>query len=184
MLLEEGIRGRRSVRQFDNTRPVSRQVLEEVVELARYAPSWKNSQVPRYHVVVNPQVKGSIARECVLGFDHNTQIIEHCPALVVLSVVTGICGYEKDGTFSTSQGDHWETFDAGIAAQTFSLAAHAKGLGSVILGIFDEKMVAEYIRLPEGERAVALIALGYPLSGQELKAPRRKDVGELLQIIE
>ncbi len=54
-------------------------------------------------------------------------------------------GYEHDGTFSTPQNDRWEVFDAGIATQTFCLAAHAKGVGSVILGIFDEEKIHQYV---------------------------------------
>ena len=69
-------------------------------------------------------------------FEWNTGIILGAPVLVVLASVPGKSGYEKDGAYSTSKKDKWEMFDAGIAAQTFQLAAHECGIGSVVMGIF------------------------------------------------
>ena len=69
-------------------------------------------------------------------------------------------------------------FDTGIATQTLCLAAHEYGVGSVIMGIFDAEKVAELLHIPENEVVVALVSIGYP--DEEPKAPRRKDVAELL----
>ena len=102
---------------------------------------------------------------------------------MLVTVVEKISGYEPDGSFSTSQGDRWEMFDAGIATQTFCLSAYAKGVGSVILGVFDENKIRQYVSLPQGERVTNLIALGYPLEPAK-SAPPRKEVSELLQVIE
>ena len=57
--------------------------------------------------------------------------------LIVVSYVKGICGFEKDGSYSTGTKEGWQMFDAGVAAQTFALAAHAQGVGTVMLGIYD-----------------------------------------------
>ena len=73
-------------------------------------------------------------------------------------------------------------FDAGVASQTFCLAAHEQGLGTVIMGIFDEDKVAQLIQMPEDREMVALIALGYP--NEEPIAPKRKTVDDLLTIME
>ena len=91
------------------------------------------------------------------------------------------CGYERDGSFTTSKEDRWEMFDAGIASQTFCLAAHDAGIGTVILGIFDESKVAEAISLPEGEKVAALIVMGYP--AQECEAPKRKEIADLVRYL-
>ena len=74
-------------------------------------------------------------------------------------------------------------FDAGIAAQTFCLAAHEKGVGTVIMGIFDERKVAEVVEIPEGQQLAAIIAMGYPADG-EVAAPPRKTAEQLLTIVE
>ena len=182
MKIEECIKSRRSVRKYSDEE-ISNEVLSEIVDLARFSPSWKNTQVVRYHVVKNPDIKKKIAQNCVLGFEFNAKTIVRCKALVIVSVVTKISGYEKDGSYSTSQEDRWEMFDAGIANQTFCLAAHSKGVGSVILGVFDENKIRQYISLSENERVTNLIALGYPLEPAK-SGPPRKEVSELMEIIE
>lgn len=182
MQAEDCIKSRRSVRKYDQ-REVSDAVLAEIVDLARFAPSWKNSQVIRYHVVKNPQKKAFLAEHCVMGFSFNAKTIQRCSALVIVTAVHGICGYEPDGSYSTPKGDRWEMFDAGVASQTFCLAAHSKGIGSVILGIFDEEALHQAMGLPDNEQVMSLIALGYPLE-PEKAAPPRKEVRELLEIME
>lgn len=176
----ECIRGRRSVRKFTEC-PVTEEEAAQIVEAASYAPTWKNTQTVRYTFVTDPAVKQRLANECVMGFSHNQGIMSGAPAVMVLSTVTGRSGFERDGSFSTSQGTHWQSFDAGAAAQTFCLAAHAKGLGTVIMGIYDAEKVAEVIQLPEGEMVSALIAVGHP--DEAPAAPARKGVEVLLRTV-
>lgn len=99
---------------------------------------------------------------------------------MVVTYKHGISGYEKSGEESTNKGDKWEVFDAGIATQTFSLAAHELGYGTVIMGIFDDKKVAEALELPEDEVVAALVPVGF--AEKEPAAPPRKEVSELLTI--
>ncbi len=72
-------------------------------------------------------------------------------------------------------------FDAGIAAQSFCLAAWDKGIGTVIMGIFDEEKIAEAINLPQDETVAALIATGY--FDQTPAAPPRKSAEEITRTI-
>lgn len=174
------IETRRSIRKFKQS-PISHEVMESIVKAASYAPSWKNTQVTRYVVVEDPVVKAKIADEAVLGFRFNSGTIENAAALVVVTMVHGRSGFEKDGSFSTSKEDRWEVFDAGIATQTFCLAAHDMGVGSVIMGIFDEEKVAELIGLEEGRKVAALISVGYP--DEEPAVPKRKEVEELVRFV-
>ena len=176
----ECIKTRRSIRKF-TSEPVSQDTLKAIVEAASMAPSWKNTQITRYNIVENADIKNDIANNGTLGFSHNRDIINGAPLLVVVSMISGRCGYEKDGSFTTSKEDRWEMFDAGIASQTFCLAAHDLGVGSVILGIYDEAAVAKSISLPDNEKVAALIAIGYP--DQECEAPKRKTTDDLLRLI-
>lgn len=173
----ECIKGRRSIRDFEDT-AVPHALIEEVIGAAAFAPSWKNTQIARYIVVESRNKIELLAEQCVMGFAPNTATMKRAATLVLVTMVSGRSGFERDGSFSTSKGDRWEMFDAGIAAQTFCLAAHAKGLGTVILGIFDESKVEELLGLPEGQQLAAIIALGYPKS--PAVAPRRKAVEELV----
>lgn len=176
------IKTRRSVRNFKNL-DISKDIIESIIDDCRFSPTWKNSQTPRYTVVQDKSTLEKIANECVSGFTKNELTIKGCAALVVLSYVSGISGYNNDGSFTTSKEDRWEMFDAGIATQTFSLAAHNKGIGSVILGIFDDYKVAKVISLPKDQKVATLIAIGYPDKDKTKDIPKRKEVSELLRFI-
>lgn len=175
------IRERRSIRKF-KPEAVDHETIQQIIAAASYAPSWKNTQTTRYIVVEDPDIKAKIAAECVLDFTYNSKTILGAPQLIVTACVTGRSGYEKDGSFTTSKEDRWENFDAGIAVQTFCLAAHDMGVGSVVLGIFDDQKIAEAVNLPEGQAVTALIPIGYP-EGDAPAAPKRKDAAELVSFI-
>lgn len=173
----ECIKTRRSIRKFKENL-VDHETINSIIEAASMSPSWKNTQIARYNIIENREVLDNIANNCVLDFEYNQKTISRAKQLCVVSMVTKRCGYERDGSFSTSKEDRWEMFDAGIASQTFCLAAHDLGVGTVILGIFDEDKVGEAINLPEGQKVAALIVMGYP--DQECEAPKRKTVDELV----
>ena len=174
MELQEAIRTRRSVRQFTEE-PVPHALLEQVVELASWAPSWKNTQISRYLAIEDPAL---IADVCVYVSDFNARIIRGCKTLVVQTFIQGRSGYERDGSFTTDREDGWQYYDCGIAAQTFCLAAHDLGLGTVIMGVFDRKRLQAYLEIPQDQELMALIAVGHP--AEVGPAPKRKDVDVLL----
>lgn len=174
------IKGRRSVRRFGK-KPVTRDIITKIVDVSRYAPSWKNTQTTRYIAITDEAEKEKIADECVMGFESNQKVIKDAPCLIIILTVDERSGYERDGSFSTSKGTHWQSFDAGIAAQTFCLSAYENGLGTVIMGIYDEEKIREIIDIPSGSSVSALISLGYP--AEEPRAPRRKEAEEILTFI-
>ena len=176
MTAKECIWGRRSIRKF-KTEPIDHALLESVVETASYAPSWKHTQIVRY-IAVEGELKDKIGREYTSTFPNNGKIIENAPLLIAVTVIKNRCGFERDGSFTTDRGDTWQMYDAGIASQTFCLAAHEAGLGTVIMGIFDRPEIEQLLELPETQELVALIPVGYP--DEEPVAPRRKTVSDLL----
>lgn len=180
MTAQNCIQERRSIRKFAQT-PVPRTVWADIVKLARFAPSWKNTQAVRYHIFENEQTREHIAAHCVMDFAFNAKTIRRCAGLVVLTVRKGQSGCGDDGAYETSMGDGWEMFDAGVAAQTFCLAAHTHGVGTVILGIFDEAALRTACGIPDSETIAALIGAGYPEQPEVPKAaPPRLGVDELL----
>lgn len=181
MELTDGIRSRRSIRKFREEK-VDRELLMQTAADASFAPSWKNSQPVRYLITDDEKLIRRLAGEkCMQGFRFNMENLAKAPAVVIQTVVTGLSGYKKDGSFSTSKGSHWESFDAGIAAQTFCLAAWERGLGTVIMGLFDEKEIARVIEVPQGQKITAVIAVGYPEVCPE--APKRKSPEELVTFL-
>jgi len=176
MTAKECILGRRSIRRF-KTDAIDHELLKQIIETASYAPSWKNTQITRY-MAVEGALKDKIAEEGTKMFPNNGNIIKNAPMLIAVTVIKCRSGYERDGSFSTDRGDGWQMYDAGVASQTFCLAAHEAGLGSVIMGIFDRPVISSLLQLPEDRELVALIPIGYP--DEEPAAPRRKPVDELI----
>ncbi len=173
----ECIKERRSIREFKEEK-IEHIVFEKIIDTARYSPSWKNTQIARYIIIENKDIMNDIADNCVCDFKFNSNTIKKAAALVLVTIINGRSGFERYGSYSTSKGDGWEMFDAGIATQTLCLAAHAEGLGSVILGIFDEEKISKLINIPDGQQLAALVAMGYP--NETPVAPKRKEVGELI----
>lgn len=171
----ECITTRRSIRSFTE-QPVSREILEKIVAAAAYAPSWKNTQITRYIAVENPSLKAQIAATCCA--EHNGAIIQSAPLLVATTMVKGRSGYERDGSYTTAKEDRWQMYDAGIAGQTFCLAAHEYGVSTVIMGIFDYEKTSALLQVPEDQEIASLIAVGY--AAKEVTAPKKKTVSDLL----
>ena len=175
----ECIKGRRSIRKYTDEK-VSKEEVEKIIDSARFAPTWKNSQSIRYVAVFDEALKSKIASEAVMGFEGNKNIINGAPVLMVITTVDKRAGFERDGSPSTSKGTHWQSFDAGIVTEAFCLAAYEAGLGTVIMGIYDEAKVTEILEIPEGQSVSALVALGHPADSPE--APKRKEVADLLTV--
>ena len=168
---------RRSCRKFLDKK-IARDTIQEIVELCRFAPSWKNTQIARYTIVDDEALKNEIAEKGVLGLAFNTKTITRAAAVAVISYQTGLSGRETDGSFTTPEKDAWEMFDAGIATQTFCLAAREYDIGTCIIGVMDTAYLHEKLALPADEKVACLVAMGYP---EEWKsAPRRKEVEEIL----
>jgi len=179
MNAQECIRSRRSIRKFTD-QSIDHSIIEEIVADAAYAPSWKNSQTVRY-IVAEGATKDRIADEATNLWPGNGAIIKQAPALVVVVSIDKRSGYERDGSPTTIKGDGWTMYDAGVASQTFCLAAHDRGIGSVIMGIYDESVVASILGLEEGKSVSALIPIGYPDIDPE--APKRKEVSDLVSFV-
>ncbi|MEG0291296.1 MAG: nitroreductase family protein [Anaerovoracaceae bacterium] len=171
------IKERRSVRKFKEME-ISKDIIEEIVDASRYSPSWKNTQIVRYYAINSDKIKAELAENCILGFEFNGKTINRSKTLMVITTVDGISGFEKDGSYSTPKEDKWEMFDAGIATQTFCLAAKAKGVGTVILGIFDDEKVKKAVGINDNETVAALVAMGYPENLND--APPRMEVSDIL----
>lgn len=174
------IKERRSVRSFKDER-VPREVMEEVIDAVRFAPSWTNTQISRWTLVENEDVIEEIAAKSVKGFTYNIDSLKSAKGVAVLSFVKGKSGKLDKYGIEGATPEKWEFFDTGIACQTFTLAAHAKGVGTCIFGVIDEEAIAKLIDLPEEETVSSIIIYGY--ADNAPKAPRRKDVSELLRWI-
>lgn len=169
----EAIKGRRSVRRY-RPDPVSDQDLETVLEAARWAPSWANTQCWRFIVVRDPQVKASLAE--VMPSQRNTDIIKSAPMMIVACAVLGKAGYRR-GEPLTDKGD-WFMFDTALAMQNLVLAAYSLGLGTVHIGRFDAQKVSSILGVPDDMAVVEMTPLGYP--DETPKGPPRLELKDMV----
>lgn len=165
------IKERRSIRKYQD-KEVPEEILSQVLESIRWAPSWANTQCWEVIVVKDPANKEKLQE----AFETNPakNAVVQAPVLIILCAKLESSGYYK-GKVTTKLGD-WFMFDLGLAAQTLCLTAHNLGLGTVIAGLFDHNKAKEALGVPEGYELVAIIPLGYPAKGSS--APKRREINE------
>ena len=166
----EAIRKRRSVRKFED-RAVPDEALTDILEAVRWAPSWANTQCWEVVVISDGSTREQLKETVVPGNPASGAIVK-APLLLALCGKLERAGYYR-GKVTTKFGD-WFMFDLGIATQNICLAAHAHGLGTVIVGLLDHDRAKEILKAPENCEMVVLIPVGYPSGGPI--APGRREI--------
>ena len=151
------INERRSVRKY-RTDPVPDEILIQILETARQAPSWANTQAPRFVVVKDQTTKNALA-ETVGERNPSRQALIDAPCVICLFGKNESSGY-FGGKAATDKGD-WLLFDAGIAMEHLVLAAWNFGLGTVHVGMFDHRAAQAVLQIPDGFEVIELTPLGY-----------------------
>lgn len=164
---------RQSDRSYEPGRVIGREVLERILEAGRLAPSACNGQPWHFTVVTDPQLLVEVGKATSsLGMN---RFVKDASALVLITLEpTNItsklgCGI-KDKDFPI--------MDLGIASAYMTLAAEDEGIGSCILGWFDEKKIKELVGVPQKKRLMLIISLGYNLKPKRKKI--RKDFDKVV----
>lgn len=168
----EAIKTRRSIRKYKPD-PVEMEKLQAVLEAARWAPSWANTQCWEFIVVKNSETKRKLA-ETLTNWNPAIDAVKNAPVVIVACAKLGISGF-RGGKPVTDKGDFC-MFDVALALQNISLAAHSLGLGTLHVGAFDAGKAAEVLGVPAGVSVIELMPLGYPL--EIPKAPIRRELKE------
>lgn len=167
------VRGRRSVRKYD-AREVPAEALDTILEAVRWAPSWANTQCWELVLVRDRSVKEQL--QATLPPKGNPA----SGAMVQAPVVLALCGRLKSsGCYkdqATTKFGDWFMFDLGIACQSICLTAHALGLGTVVVGLFDHDRAKAVLQVPHGYELVVMIPLGFP--AKISSAPNRREISE------
>ena len=163
------VKDRRSVRKY-LPRPVEKENLEHCLEAARLAPSACNAQPWKFIVVDEPELRDRVAKEtfdAVLSFN---RFVPQAPVLIVLVTekpnITSQIG-------SVLKKREFNLIDVGIAAEHFCLQAADEGLGTCMIGWFNEKKVKQLLQIPAGKRIGLIITLGYPDPSESKKRVRK-----------
>jgi nitroreductase len=169
----EAIKTRRSIRKFSD-RPVEPEKLRTVLEAAQMAPSWANMQCWRFVVVQDREVRARISELSYVAEYFAARGYKSNPAQKALSeapvVIVACAEPELSGDL---RGQQYYLTDVGIAMENLMLAAHAEGLGSVFVGVFNENELCDLLQIPPAVRIVGLFPMGYPLSEPKAGPPRK-----------
>ena len=171
----EFVSTRQSDRSFDPDRPVEKEKIDRILQAARLAPSACNAQPWHMIVVDDPELKNKVADATsarALGMNHFTK---QAPIHIVLveenvNLTSGVGGWVKQKDYAQ--------MDLGVVAAHITLAAHAEGLGSCILGWFNEPKMREVLSIPDSKRVWLDIAIGYSI--QPLRQKKRKTLDDVV----
>ncbi len=176
MNFTELAQNRQSCRSYNPDRAVEQEKLDRILQSARLAPSACNGQP--YHITVcRGEAAGQVAK-AVQGMGMN-KFAPDAPVMLVLSekpyVATAALG-------SKLKGIDYRSIDIGILAAYITAEAAAQGLGTCILGWLDDEAIRKICGLDGAVRLV--ITLGYPKDGDKLRPKKRRDMDELVSMVE
>jgi nitroreductase len=164
----EIIASRQSDRKYDS-RPVEQEKLDRILEAARISPSANNAQPWKFIVVTDPDLIRKIAEAASGGLPGMNSFVVQAPVQII--VVREKAGLTTRAAGIVKRRDY-SLIDIGIASENICLQAEAEGLGSCMIGWFDEKAVKKILGIPLSKRVELIITLGYSISHKREK--RRK----------
>ena len=163
---------RQSCRSYDAERSVEEEKIAAILESARLSPSACNGQP--YHFSVCRGKNAKAVAKATMGMGMN-KFAADAPVLLVIS--------EKPYVKSAAVGakvkhNDYRSIDIGIAAAYITAEACAQGLGTCILGWFDDADIRKICNLDGAVRLV--ITIGYPKADDKLRPKKRKEMDELV----
>jgi nitroreductase len=163
----QAINDRRSIRKYKDS-PVEWEKVGQVLDAARLAPSWKNTQCWRF-LVLNSAAKKDTLLSAFPDDNPGKNAIGQAPIVIV------VCADPAES--AVENGIAYYIADTAIAFEHICLAAHGLGLGTCWMGLYDEAVIKELLGIPDEIRVVGVTPLGYP--DQEPNQRPRKDLAEI-----
>lgn len=167
---------RQSCRSYDSARIVEKDKLDRILAAARLSPSACNGQP--YQITV---CKGETAKKVAKATQKMgmNKFATDAPVLIVLSEMPYVASAALGAKVKKND---YRSIDIGILAAYITAEATAQGLGTCILGWLEDAQIREICGLDGAVRLV--ITLGYALEAEKLRTKKRKDIAELVKIIE
>lgn len=159
------VAARQSDRAYDMSRPVEAEKLQRILEAARLAPSACNAQPWKFVVINDPELSVKIGK-ATAGLGMNKFAKDAPVHILVVEESMNITSFLG----AKIKDKYFPLIDIGIAAAHITLAAESMGLGSCILGWFDEKEIKKLAGIPAGKRLLLDITIGYPAKAKRPKS--------------
>lgn len=165
---------RQSDRKYSDHQ-IEKEKLERIAEAGRMAPSACNTQPWKFIVVNDPLLIADIAAAASAKLIGMNSFVGKANAIIVI--------VRENPNFSSKVGatmknKDYSLIDIGIACENICLQAKAEGIGSCIIGWFDENEIRKLLGIPKSKRVELLITLGYSVSEQREK--KRKPPEEVI----
>jgi nitroreductase len=163
---------RQSVRKYSN-KVVEKEKIKRCLEAARLAPSASNSQPWKFIIIDEPELKNKVAKET---FDKIASFNKFTVEASVIVVIT----LEKVKLI-TQLGQRikkkeWKLIDIGITAEHFCLQAEEEGLGTCMLGWYNEKPIKKLLNIPDKKSIALIISVGYATENYKHRKKTRKSI--------
>lgn len=160
----EAIRKRQSVRSYQD-KEIPEEILQQILEAGRLAPSACNNQPWKFIVVRDKNLKKRLVSTC-----KNQKFVGEASVVIV--------GCAISPSYKMDNGEYSYTIDLAIALEHMSLQATSLGVGTCWIGAFYQDQVKKNLGIPEEVQVVALVSVGYP---KELGLKRgRKPLSEIV----
>ncbi|MBC7250883.1 MAG: nitroreductase family protein [Anaerolineae bacterium] len=159
------LKSRRSIRRYKPD-PVPDEMVEQLLEAGRWAPSASNRQPWQFIVIRDETIRKQVAQHAAYYFVRWAHV-EEAPLLIVL------CGDARSRVYRQFLHE-----DIGLAGAQIMLQARALGLGTCWIGGLDRKAIAAILQVPEHLEVVGLLTVGFP--AEDPPPPPRKPLAEIV----
>ena len=171
----ELVKKRQSVRKY-SYKTVEKEKIERCLEAARLAPSASNSQPWKFIVVDEPELKNKVAKETFDKIATFNKFVVEAPVLIVITL-------EKQKLITQIgkriKKKEWELIDIGIASEHFCLQAEEEGLGTCMLGWYNEKPIKKLLNIPDKKSIALIISVGYAPENYKHREKTRKSKADI-----
>jgi nitroreductase len=177
MDLKTAIKSRKTVRKFTD-HYIPNEDLQTILDAARRAPSWANTQVWEFVVLRDREVIRQVT-ECYSETNPARKCSMDASAVIVVCAKLNVSGCFKGEPLTVF--NEWYMFDLGMAVENICLSAHDIGLGSVVVGSMDHEKIAEICKVPDEYAVVVAVPLGEPLD-LEKPGSRKKELYDVVHL--
>lgn len=175
--LQELFQKRQSVRKYLPDL-VEKEKIDAIIEAVHLAPSACNSQPWKLIIVNDLALKEKVAKATFSKGISFNKFVKEAPVIAVFVIEKAKLIARIGGSIKNQE---YPQYDIGIAAEHFCLQATELGLGTCMIGWFDEKRIRHLLNIPKKRKVGLLITLGYPPEDYKLRKKVRKPIEQIFR---
>jgi nitroreductase len=158
MEFEQVIRKRKMIREYDQAKQVSDEIIMKLIRNAHRAPSAGHTQVQEFIIVKDPTVKKKLRKAAV-----DQEYVETAPVLIVVCSNTS----RSISRYGSRGKQFYSITDGAFASMLILLTAVNEGIGACFVGAFEDNKVSAIVGLPDYVKPIGIICIGYPAEEPE-----------------